>query len=315
MTTETWNAARVADTLLSCERGRTPRTSIAAEVARPDLHTAYIAQDIALADRRSNGEVVTGVKLGLTSRAGQQQMGVDEPSVAWLTDAMVRYPPVCRCRPTGSSIHVPNQKSHSSWAGAWQVPGRHRCYGTRSRRRYPRRHRDHRQPVPVSKFTLADAVADNNSSGVYVTGDRSSRGDVDPPPEACLLEIDGHVVDSATGSAVLEPGRSLAFAANTLAARGHAIEAGWIVLTGGMTDAVAVERGARSPHFHHARIHHTRGRIAIPIIDVTLTQDDRRSSCAPSSTSSPSRPSGPTYLDVDPGDGAKYRQPISPPAM
>ena len=100
--------------------------------------------------------------------------------------------------------------------------------------------------------SLADAVADNNSSGVYVTGGIARRAaDVDLPLEACLLEIDGHVVDSATGSAVLgNPAEALAFAANTLATRGHAIEAGWIVLTGGMTDAVAVERGARvAAHF------------------------------------------------------------------
>ena len=47
------------------------------------------------------------------------------------------------------------------------------------------------------------------------------------------------IVDSATGAAVQgHPGEALALAANELARRGLAIEAGWIVLTGGMTDAV-----------------------------------------------------------------------------
>jgi 2-oxo-3-hexenedioate decarboxylase len=46
------------------------------------------------------------------------------------------------------------------------------------------------------------------------------------------------------------PAEALALAANSLAGRGLAIEQGWIVLTGGMTDAVPVEPGARvAAHF------------------------------------------------------------------
>ena len=65
--------------------------------------------------------------------------------------------------------------------------------------------------------------------------------------------MDGVVVDSATGAAVLgHPGEALALAANELAARGRAIEAGWVVLTGGMTDAVPVAHGvAVGMHFTH----------------------------------------------------------------
>ena len=60
-----------------------------------------------------------------------------------------------------------------------------------------------------------------------------------------LVEVDGAVVDSATGAAVHgHPAEALALAANELAARGLAIEAGWIVLTGGMTDAVFAPPGS-----------------------------------------------------------------------
>jgi 2-oxo-3-hexenedioate decarboxylase len=40
------------------------------------------------------------------------------------------------------------------------------------------------------------------------------------------------------------PAEALALAANALAGRGLAIEAGWIVLTGGMTDAVFAPPGS-----------------------------------------------------------------------
>jgi 2-oxo-3-hexenedioate decarboxylase len=71
--------------------------------------------------------------------------------------------------------------------------------------------------------------------------------------EACLLELDGQVGDSATGAAVQgHPAEALALAANDLSRRGLTIEPGWIVFTGGMTDAVAVPRGAAlAAHFTH----------------------------------------------------------------
>lgn len=93
-------------------------------------------------------------------------------------------------------------------------------------------------------FSMMDAAADNNPSGRYVTGPISRRPeDLDLALEACLLEVDGEIVDSATGAAVHgHPAEALTFAANTLAERCDAIEAGWEVLTGGMTYAVRVSR-------------------------------------------------------------------------
>jgi 2-oxo-3-hexenedioate decarboxylase len=56
--------------------------------------------------------------------------------------------------------------------------------------------------------------------------------------------VNGQVVDSATGAAVQgHPAEALALAANDLGRRGLALEPGWIVLTGGMTDAVACPAG------------------------------------------------------------------------
>uniref|UniRef100_UPI003D8A05FB 2-keto-4-pentenoate hydratase n=1 Tax=Gordonia sp. B7-2 TaxID=3420932 RepID=UPI003D8A05FB len=246
-----WNAARVADTLLTAERSRTARTSIAHEWPGLTLDVAYAAQDIALADRRSRGEVVTGIKLGLTSRAKQKQMGVDEPSVAWLTDAMALPAglPVPRERlihpraepeiafVLGRPLSGPGVTAAQALAAVDHVMGAIEIIDSR---------------YSGFKFTLADAVADNNSSGVYLTGPITRNvSDIDLSLEACLLEVDGDIVDSATGSAVLgHPAEALAFAANTFGARGVTLEPGWVVLTGGMTDAVAVEPGSRvAAHF------------------------------------------------------------------
>jgi len=101
---------------------------------------------------------------------------------------------------------------------------------------------------------LPAVVADNASSAYYVTGPVAvPPASLDLGLEACLLERGGQVVDSATGAAVQgHPAEALALAANDLGRRGLAIEPGWVVLTGGMTDAIAVPAGVcLAAHFTH----------------------------------------------------------------
>ena len=94
----------------------------------------------------------------------------------------------------------------------------------------------------LSSFNLSASltVAFDASSGAFALGSVGrSPDELDLALEAVLVEVNGVIVDSATGAAVQgHPGEALALAANELAKRGLAIEAGWIVLTGGMTDAV-----------------------------------------------------------------------------
>ena len=63
--------------------------------------------------------------------------------------------------------------------------------------------------------------------------------------KACLVELNGQVVDSGTGAAVMgHPGQALAAAANELGRRGLAIEPGWLVLACGLTEAATVPSGS-----------------------------------------------------------------------
>jgi 2-oxo-3-hexenedioate decarboxylase len=243
----------VADVLLRAADTATAQTSIVAEWNGLDLATAYAAQDMALAMRLARGETVTGVKLGVTSRAKQRQVGVDSPSTAWLTDAMIL--PIGEPIPSEKLIapraepeiafvmrrrlQGPGVSAATALAAVAQVVGAIEIIDSR---------------FSGYRFSMADAIADNNSSGCYVTGSVARRPvDLDLGLEACLLEVDGEVVDSAAGAAVYgHPAEALAFAANTLAERGRAIEAGWVVITGGMTDAAPVTVGSRvAAHFTH----------------------------------------------------------------
>lgn len=248
-----WDIESVAAELLRCEDERIERPPFTDEWPELDLDTGYEIQDLNLRKRLERGERLVGVKLGLTSRAKQVRMGVDFPFVAWLTDAMIL--PVGDPVPQAKFIHpraepeivfVMGKKLEgpgvscatamsaveSVWGGAEIIDSRYQDF----------------------RFTAGDVAADNASSGAFVTGP------IGVPPthldlslEAALVEVNGVVVDSATGAAVQgHPGEALALAANDLARRGHAIEPGWIVLTGGMTDAVFAPPGASiAMHFTH----------------------------------------------------------------
>ena len=139
------------------------------------------------------------------------------------------------------------------------------------------------------RFTAADVVADNASSGAYVVAPAGlAPTDLDLAAEEVLVEVDGEVVDKATGAAVLgHPAEALALAVNELARRGLAIEAGWTVLTGGMTDAVVAAPGTtvslpvRHPRSRRALLWSCRGgRRLMPFIEVTLVEGRSPDSCA-----------------------------------
>ena len=240
-----WTVDTVATELLACEAERRDRVKFTDEWPELDVETGYKIQDETLRRRLARGEKLIGVKLGLTSRAKQQRMGVDTPFVAWLTDAMVL--PAGDPVPQAKLIHPriepeivfvlrerlegPGVTAATAMAAVESVLGGAEIIDSR--------YRDFR-------FTGGDVVADNASSGAFVTGPIAlPPSAVDLALEGVLVEVDGAIVDSATGAAVQgHPAEALALAANDLATRGLALEAGWIVLTGGMTDAVFAPPGS-----------------------------------------------------------------------
>jgi 2-oxo-3-hexenedioate decarboxylase len=244
------NVREAAASLLGTVSERAP---LSADWPELDVDTAYAIQDEALRQRRARGETLIGVKLGLTSRAKQQRMGIDAPLLAWLTDAMVL--PIGAPVPHGELIHpraepelvfvLGRRLAGPGVTAATALAAVDRVYG--GIEVIDSRYADYR-------FTLPDAVADNGSSAYFSLGPVGvAPASLDLSLEAALLEVDGQIVDTATGAAVQgHPAEALALAANTLAARGLALEPGWLVLTGGMTDAVPLRPGARlAAHFSH----------------------------------------------------------------
>ena len=240
-----WDEESVAAELLACEAERRDREPFTDEWPELDVDTGYRIQDANLAKRLARGEKLVGVKLGLTSEAKQKRMGVYAPFVAWLTDDMIlnegdpvpqaklihpRIEPeiifVMKDRLAGPGVTRESAMAavETISAGAEVIDSRYKNF----------------------RFRAGDVIADNASSGAWATGSVVVKPeDIDLLNEKVEVYVDGKLEHTGTGADVQgHPGEALALAANDLARRGLAIEAGQIVLTGGITDAVFAPPGS-----------------------------------------------------------------------
>jgi len=209
-----------------------------------DVATAYQVQDAVVADRVGRGAAVVGAKLGLTSVAKQRQMKVDEPLYGWLTGEMaidVGQLLHCerfiqpRCEP--EIAFVLRADLAGAHVGAAQVLAATAAV-------YP--------AIDVLdsrfsgySFTLPDVIADNASGAGFVVGGQATDPfGVDLRLTGVVLEKNGELVATAAGAAVLgHPAASVAWLVRALAARGRGLTAGQVVLSGALTEAVAVAPG------------------------------------------------------------------------
>ena len=95
------------------------------------------------------------------------------------------------------------------------------------------------------KFDLKSVVADNTSAARFVIGGQAQRPEsVDLRTCGIVLEKNGEPVALGAGAAVLgHPAAAIAMLANHLGRRGRELPAGSMILSGGVTEAVAVQAG------------------------------------------------------------------------
>jgi 2-keto-4-pentenoate hydratase len=234
----------IAGTLIQAARSRIAIRPITDQVPDLDHDTAYRIQDAVVRARVDAGAVVVGAKLGLTSAAKQRQMNVDEPLYGFLTDDMqidTGQTLTCadfiqpRCEPEIAFL------LRRDLAGT-HVTAAHVLAATELV--FPA------IDVLDSRFTgyaftITDVIADNSSCAGFVLGGTGV------PPEGidwrlvgCVLEHNGHLAATAAGAAVLgHPAASVAWMVRRLATRGRGLTAGQVILSGALTEAIAVTPG------------------------------------------------------------------------
>jgi 2-oxo-3-hexenedioate decarboxylase len=239
------SAGWALDELLAAQRER--REIGRLTEGRPELDEAAAyaiqAQLVArlVADERTH---VTGLKLGLTSKAKQKQMNIAEPVYGeLLASRQVAEGEALR---VGDLIHPKAEPEIALVLGReLKGPG-----VTTAQARdaiaaacvaieiIDSRFKDY-------SFALPDCVADNASAARHMISTyRVPVAGLDLRTLGAVFEKNGEVVGTGAGAAVSgDPANGIAWLANKLAAMGRSLAAGTVVMTGSLCDAIALAPG------------------------------------------------------------------------
>jgi len=209
-----------------------------------DAAGAYAVQSENTAHWVSEGRRITGRKVGLTAKAVQIQLGVDQPDFGVLyadmavTDggdllASKVLQPKAEAE-VAIILAVDIDDIHASAetvaAAVGSVVAAIEIVDSR---------------IADWKITFADTVADNGSSAFYVLGTEAKPlAGLDLWTCGMALEVNGEVVSLGAGVACLgHPLNAAAWLARTLAERGEPLRKGDIVLTGALGPMVTIHPG------------------------------------------------------------------------
>ena len=208
------------------------------------IEDAYHIQQRMLARRIETGKRVVGKKIGVTSKAVMNMLGVGQPDFGYLLDGMVYnegesipMDSLIQPKAEGEIAFLMNKDLMGPGLTAADIlaatEGVMACFEIVDSR------------IQDWKIKIQDTVADNASCGVFVLGDKL----VDPRKVdlalcGMVLEKNGEIVVTGAGAATMaSPVNAMVWLANTLGRLGIGLNAGDIVLSGALGAMVPVKAG------------------------------------------------------------------------
>ena len=220
-------------------------------IGTDDLSAAYAVQQGLVQKRLAGGVTVVGRKIGATSEAVQNQLGVDQPDFGYLLSDMdvshgtdgtpISMSPLLQPRVEaevafrlGRDIDVPEDQITIDLvrdAVEVAIPALEIV--------------DSR--IEGWDITFTDTVADNASSGLYVIGDAGlPLSEIEPREVEMSLTINGDERSSGNGAACLgDPLEALRWLAVQAARFGDPLRAGHLILSGALGPFVPFAAGDR----------------------------------------------------------------------
>lgn len=206
------------------------------------IEEAYEIQSRMIDELEGDGRIA-GHKLGLVSEAKQEQLGIQEPIFGYVTEETVLE---SRTIPTDELI-APRLEAEIGLVLDRDVTA-------------PTSTRDvlaaTRAVVPVveileSRFagwsipTAQDVIADNTSAGRVIVGETfNDVTDVDLAMESVVVSLNGEIEATGVGADIMgHPARAVSWLGNRLSDVDDQLEAGELVMTGGITAAIDIEPG------------------------------------------------------------------------
>lgn len=208
------------------------------------LDDAYAIQEINIRRRLAHGATIVGHKVGLTSRAVQEWLGVDQPDFGHLLDDMaiaeggvVPTSSLLQPRVEGEMAFVLGEDLPKSGVTAARVILA-TAFVLPAIEIIDSRIRDWAIKGP-------DTIADNGSAALFVLGGTPvALNGLDLRMAGLALRKNGEVVSTGAGAACLgHPAQAVAWLANTLGALGTPLKRGHIVLSGALGPVSPVVAG------------------------------------------------------------------------
>lgn len=214
------------------------------------LDDAYAVQDAFVARKREAGGRVIGWKIGLTSRAMQDALGIETPDSGVLFDDMLfedgaEVPRGRFIQPrieaeiafvTKTALGGAPDRAEVLAATGYVAPSLE-ILDTRIVRR---------DAETGAARTVCDTIADNAANAGLVLGEARHAPDTDLRWVGAIVSRDGVVEETGLGAGVLnDPVTSVIWLAERLARYGQRIEAGQIVLSGSFIRPVECPPGTR----------------------------------------------------------------------
>ena len=208
------------------------------------IEDAYRIQEAFVARRVAAGETIVGKKIGATSLAVQEMLGVYQPDFGMLLSGMVYQ--------EGDTIDL-SQLIQPKAEAELAFVLKEDLKGPGITAMDVIRATDYVLPcfeivdsrISDWKLKIQDTVADNASCGVYVLG--KTKGDprkLDITLAGMVLEKNGELFSTGVGAAVQgSPANAVAWSANTLGALGIPFKAGEVILSGSQSTLVPVADG------------------------------------------------------------------------
>ena len=212
----------------------------------PDLtiDDAYAISLGFLARRRADGERVVGKKIGVTSKAVQDMLGVHQPDFGFLTDWMrtgeeIDIDAKALIAPRAEaeiafvlkdSLNGPGVTAADVMAATDYIAP---CFEIVDSR------------IRDWKIGIIDTVADNASCGLFVVGEAKADPRAhDLPGLHVTVTKNGAPLSEGYGSAVQgDPAQAVAWLANTLGAYGVTLDAGDVILSGSLVPLEPAAKG------------------------------------------------------------------------
>ncbi|UUW88257.1 2-keto-4-pentenoate hydratase [Pimelobacter simplex] len=244
--------AAAVDRLATAQATRVPCAAVRDLIGTDDLPAAYAVQQGLVRARIAGGVSVVGRKIGATSEAVQNQLGVDQPDFGYLLSDMDVSDGADGAPISMRTLVQPRVEAEVAFRLGADIAPASEDEITLD---LVRAAVDVALPaleivdsrIERWDITFTDTVADNASSGLFVVGrDGLPLSEIEPRDVVMSLTIDGEERSAGTGAACLgDPLEALRWLAVQAYRFGDPLRAGHLILSGALGPFVPFAAGDR----------------------------------------------------------------------